>query len=133
MKYLNILILTVVALAGCGAVGGGTSPPGGTVAGVSAERAVFATKTAYEAALTAAVAYKNLPVCATPAKPPCSNPAIVTQLRKADNVAAGALDAAEAAVRTPSIGTTARDQAVNAANAALAALQAVLTTTGATP
>lgn len=131
MKYLITLILSA-ALAGC-ATTSGTSPPGTTttVAGDAAARTVFATKSAYAGALAAAVAYKRLPVCATPPALPCSKPEIVAQLQKADNVAAGALDAAEAAVRTPSLGTSALDTAVGAASAALAAMNALLVTLGA--
>lgn len=133
--FRALILAAAFAIAGCAATTSGTSPPGTTttVAGATAERTVFAAKSAYAVALTAAVAYKRLPVCAATPTLPCSSPVIVAQLQKADNVAAGALDAAEAAVRTPSIGTTARDTAVGAATAALAALNALVATLGATP
>lgn len=88
---------------------------------------VFQAKTAYATALVAAVTYKNLPKCASPAVQPCSDPAIVAQLQKADNVAAVALDTAEAAVRTPAIGTDAISKAVSAGQMALQAFVAIST------
>lgn len=119
-RYLAPLLLAA-ALAGCATTPGGGTP---TLA-VSAQQSVFAAKTAYGVALSAAVAYESLPRCATPAVQPCSNLAIVTQLRQAQPVARGALDAAEAAVRTPNLGTDAISTAVAAANAALAAFESL--------
>jgi hypothetical protein len=72
-----------------------------------------------------------MPRCAPAVPKPCSDPELVAQIRKADNVAAAALDAAEAAVRTPAVGTTARDRAIQAAQAALAAFSALVTSLGA--
>lgn len=118
----SLILAFALAVAGCASTGN-TTP----------EQTVFGAKSTYAAALTAAVAYKKLPACAATAPPPCSSPAIVAQLQKADNVASSALDAAETAVRTPQIGTTATDRAVSAASAALAAFTALLATLGATP
>lgn len=117
MRRLFLTLALAAGLAACASgPGSGSTTPAQTV---------FAAKSAYASALTAAVAYRQLPACATPARPPCSDPAIVAQLQRADNVAAGALDAAEAAVRTPAVGATARDRAITTANSALAALSAL--------
>lgn len=123
MKHL--ILALALAVAGCASTSGGTS--------ANAERTVFAAKSAYATALTAAVAYRRLPACASPRVLPCHEPAVLTQIQKADTTAAAALDAAETAVRTPQIGTTARERAVSAANAALASLSALLSSIGATP
>lgn len=117
-RFFPALFLAV-ALAGCG-----TMPTDGGAA--NAQQAVFTAKSAYATTLTVAVAYKNLRPCGASVPQPCSDPAIVAQLQKADIVANTALDAAEAAVRTPQVGTTARDRAVATANSALAALSALL-------
>lgn len=138
MKKPLIATALALVLVGCGSPPNSVpSPPSSTassptsVAGATAERTVFAAKSAYATALAAAVAYKKLAACSVIVKPPCSDPAILAQIQKADNVTAGALDAAEAAVRTPSVGTTARDTAINAATASLAALNALVATIGA--
>lgn len=115
--------LALAALASCASTGGGTTPA----------QAVFAAKSAYAGVLTAAVVYESLPRCAASVPKPCSDPAVVAQLRKADTTASTALDAAEAAVRTPAIGADAASKAIQTANLALAALQAIVTTVGAKP
>lgn len=88
----------------------------------SPQQAVFQAKVGYAVALSAAVAYNNLPRCG---EPPCSDPAIVAQLRRADNTAIAALDASEAAVRTPGFGESLVTSAVAAAKAALAAFVSI--------
>lgn len=141
-RYASSLLLAV-ALAACAATTTTAVPPGTTAvttttttavpAGTTnaqAEQIVFTAKSTYRGVLIAAVAYKNLHACGAGVAQPCSDPAIVAQLQKADTVAAGALDAAEAIVRTPSAGTTARDMAIQTANSALAALSALVTSVG---
>lgn len=126
MKYRYLsLALAASLVAGC------ASTPGGSASTDSPQRVVFAAKSGYATALTAAVAYKRLPGCAPTVPQPCSDAGIVAQLQKADNVAAASLDAAEAAVRTPQIGASAVDRAVATANAALSALTAILAAVGA--
>lgn len=109
-------------LTGCASTTTSSSTPAQTV---------FAAKSGYATVLTAAVAYKRLPACSSTVPQPCSSPAIVAQLEKADTVAFVALDAAEAAVRTPAITDDARGKAIQTAAIALAAMQAILTTVGA--
>ncbi len=95
----------------------------------SPEQAVFQAKAGYAVALAAAVAYVELPRCNV-AKPPCSDAALVTQLRKADDVTNGALSAAEQAVRTPGFGESIVVSAVATARSALAAFVAITSTLG---
>lgn len=112
-KLLAVLIFVV---AGCAS--NGSSP----------QQAVFAAKGAYEVALTTAVAYKALPVCAPATRPVCSDPAIVAQLQRAQPAVRAALDAAEGAVRDPKFGWNAADTAVIAAQASLNAFVAITST-----
>jgi len=114
MKF-PALILSVAILSGCA----GTTTP---------QQGVYSAKTQYAAALTIAVSYKRLPVCSATVKLPCSDPKIVAQLQKADNVAAASLDAAENAVRTPGFGKDVAQSALAAANAALAAFVSITST-----
>lgn len=93
----------------------------------SPQQAVFQAKSSYAVALTAAVAYKRLPSCEKAAQP-CSDKGVISQLQKADNVAAGALDAAEHAVRTPGLGESTVQTAVVAARAALEAFTSITST-----
>lgn len=120
-SLLTGVLLAALSLGLAGCAGAPQSPA----------QAVFQAKTSYSTALTAAVAYKRLPVCREPAVQPCSDPKIVAQLQKADNVAAGALDAAEAAVRTPGFGSNVLTTAAAAASSALQAFLAVTATLGA--
>jgi hypothetical protein len=113
----NIIFILALALPACAGV-------------QSPQETVFATRSAQNVALRAAVEYKHLSPCATPAKQPCSDPAIVAQLQKADTVSDQALGAAETAVRTPGFGTEIISSAVTAAKAALAAFQAIITVIG---
>jgi len=110
-KYvLGFLLLAVV---GC------TTPQ-------TPQQSVFQAKAGYATALTAAVAYKRLPLCPAPA--PCSDKEVVGQLQRADLVAATALDAAEAVVRSKGFGQDTVASAVTAAQAALNAFVAITST-----
>ena len=94
----------------------------------SPAQTVYVAKIDHAAALIPAVAYKHLPACSDAVKPPCSDIAVVGQLQMADDVADGALDAAETAVRTPGFGKDVVRTAVAAANAAVAALVSITNT-----
>lgn len=119
-RFASIVLgLALAALASCATT---TNTPAQTV---------FAAKSAYAAALTAAVSYESLRRCAPAVPQPCSSPELVAQIRKADTTASAALDAAETAVRTTAVTDDARSKAVQTANLALAALQALLTNLGA--
>lgn len=89
----------------------------------SPSQAVFSAKQSYAVALTAAVAYKNLPPCPTASKV-CSDPKVVAQLQAADNAAAVLLDGAENTVRMPGAGMNAQT-AVKAAEQAVAAFSTI--------
>lgn len=131
-KRLATLALVAALVGGCGTVtttGTGTTT-GSVLTSAEAQRAVFVSKTAFDAALIIATKYKNLPVCAATQPQPCSDPGIVAQLQRSANVANVALDAAEAAVRTPQIGSSAMNTAVAAANSALAAFSALVSLSG---
>ena len=135
MKRL-ISILAIVLLSACSTVAP-TNPPASadtTVVGttnVQAEQIVFAAKQAYLVALASASVYQDWPKCSATQKILCRDDAIFAQIQKAGRTTSTALDAAEAAVRTPVLGTTARDRAVQTAQAALAAMTTILTSTGA--
>ena len=116
-------MILVLALALTPAIHGCATPE-------SPQQAVFQAKSSYAVALTAAVAYKRLPDCVG-APQPCSSAPVVSQLQKADNVAASALDAAESAVRTPGFGESIVASAVGSAKAALAAFLSITATLGA--
>lgn len=89
------------------------------------EQSIYQVKADYNAALTIAVAYKNLPPCGAPTSPIlCSKASVVAQLQHADNVAYPAIKAAEDTVRTPGAGANAQT-AIVAANQAVAALTAI--------
>lgn len=119
MKTVRSLLLVsamAVALAGCASTGATSSPA----------TTVYQVESGYKTALVAAVAYKKLPVCKEPRQLPCSDPAVVAQLQRADNVANAAIAAAESATRTPGFGKDAIASALGAANAALTALTAIV-------
>lgn len=135
MVRINFLaaISLSVALAGCSSLLAPTPASPTDVTGpvtpdvnATAQRNVFAAKGTYSVLLKSAVAYKQLPACSPTRSLPCSDAGIVAQIQKADNVAAVALDAAESAVRTPQVGSTALERAVSTANSALAALSALI-------
>lgn len=93
----------------------------------SPAQSVYAVQGNYAAALTIAVAYKQLPDCATTAATLCSKPDIVARLQKADDVAYPALQAAQNIVRQPNAGANATT-AIFAAQQAVAALTAITST-----
>ena len=118
MKTMIGIALLALALAGCA-----TTPQ-------TPQEIVFQARGAQNVALRAAVEYKRLAPCATPAKQPCSDKAVVAQMQKADTVSDQALSAAESAVRTPGFGANVISTAVTAAQAALAAFQSIVATFG---
>lgn len=109
----KFILIIALAVAGC------STPQ-------SPAETVFQAKTAHAVALRSAVAYRELPAC--PKAPVCHDPAVVAQLQKADRTADAALDAAEAAVRTPGFGESVIASAVASAKAALAAFTSITDT-----
>lgn len=140
MRAFISVIIMALALAGCGVIGGITGTTTGTttgtiigaVTGPEAQRTVYAINAAYIGVLQIAVAYEKKPRCSATVTTICSNPAIVDQLRKANATAKAALEAAETAVRTPSLGDSAIAQAMQAAQIALAAFSALTSLPGVT-
>lgn len=89
---------------------------------------VFAATQVYNAALSAAVAYKKLPSCAQAQKPIlCSDAAVVATLQKADNVAFEALKSAQTVVRSTGASTSALSTAVAWATEAASAFSKITT------
>lgn len=111
-KILLSCILTFSLLTGCA----GVSPK-------DPAQTVYATQTAYAAALTLAVRYKALPICFPGAPVLCSNAVTLQELQKADDVAYIALQAAQTAVRN-STGTDVQ-KAIATANTAVQAFAAI--------
>lgn len=110
MKYLALL--AVAWLTACSSTTTSTPSPANQV---------FALKTGYAAALTAAVAYKNLPACAATVTTLCSEPGVVADMRHLGDKANAALNAAEASVRSGGNDLS----ALASAATAIAALQGI--------
>ncbi len=113
-NYAAIFLVTLVAACA------------GNVAPNTPAQSVFAAKATYAGALVIAVQYKNLPPC--PSTPVCSDKAIVTKLQQADDIAAPALNSAEAAVRNPAFGSSALQTAVISAQNAVTFLTSITST-----
>lgn len=121
----TLLLIAVLALVGCETV----QAPTTTAAAPNAAVTVYAAKGAYEVALTAAVAYAELPRCKPDAKlSVCSSQPVVDQLVRSRNVARDALASAESAVRTPGFGVDVLTTAAASAEAAVKALTTITTT-----
>lgn len=114
MRKLLIGLALGIGLTACA----GIQPP------QSPAQAVYAAHGAYATALTAALAYKQLPSCKA-AKPPCSDPGLVVQIQAADDLAYEALSGAQRAVRTPGFGADRMQTAIAVANQAIATFSAI--------
>lgn len=109
----SLLVLSFLVLASC--------------ASMTPKQTVFQLESEYQLALTAAVAYKNLPKCGTAGAPlVCSDAVVVAKLQQADSVAGPAIFAAQAAVRDPNFDKSKADAVLVAANQALAVLTTIL-------
>ncbi len=118
-----VAIALFLALGACQLAGGTTT----TLDGAGAQKAVYAAKASYAAALTVAVAYNELPRCNKPAAPiVCSDVNAVAQLRKADQAASAALDSAETGVRQLGSSPTVLTAAVIAAQRAVEAYGSIV-------
>lgn len=93
----------------------------------SPAQAVYAVHGNYAAALTIAVAYKQLPDCATTTAVLCSKKEIVTRLQQADDRAFPLLQAAQNTVRISGSGANVQT-AIFAAEQAVSALSAITAT-----
>lgn len=90
MRRWFVGFLAVVSLSACGGI-------------ESAERAVFAAKTAFEGSLVVAVAYASLPRCSDTQPVPCSDRELVVRANAAAQLAAAVLASAEQVVRRPDV------------------------------
>lgn len=82
------------------------------------QQVVFDAKASYTGAGKTFLLYGNLPRCAVTVPKPCSSQAVIDVVKKADNVAFGALQVAEDTVRTPGFGEAAiKDASIAATNA----------------
>jgi len=122
------LSITLAMLAGFG--GCSTSPTGPILDRGAAQRNIFAAKEGYGVAERLATAYAQLARCNVPAVLPCSDPAVITQITKARNVARDALAAAQGVVDNPAFGADALSTAVIAAQSGLAAFSSIANTYG---
>lgn len=124
MKRILIITGAVVALSlsGCATVNpSGVDPkdPGKTV---------FLATLAYDAALSAAIVYQELPKC--PAKPLCSDPNVVATIQTADKVAYEALSSAQKIVRSIDASHPALETAAAWASEAIGAFTKVVAFVG---
>lgn len=131
----ELFIVALLALAAC-ALPPPSAPQGAASAQVLpakpyivGQQTVFGAKGAYEAALTIAVTYAELPRCGAPGHVGlCSDRKVVDQVVKARDVARDALGAAEGVVRSPGFGNDVIRTSVDAADAALKAFLSITNT-----
>lgn len=127
-KLITATLFALVALTGCSTPP--MQPQGPTAQVLPAkpyvvgQQTVFGAKGAYEAGLTIAVTYAELPRCGKGVLL-CSDQKIVDQVVRARDVARDALRAAEGVVRSPSFGTDVVKTSVDAADAALRAFLSI--------
>lgn len=115
--FLAAIALSLLAACASAPGDGGTTP----------QQAVYQMQGAFNAALSVAVAYKNLPTCAPTAPPLCSKPETVSKVVQAANATQEALSAAQDTVRSPGAGANAQT-ALLGAQRALQALTAITAT-----
>lgn len=117
-RILAVLLISI--LTAC------ASSPDGTT--TTPAQQVFQIESGFNAALTIAVAYKNLPPCGQPTSPTlCSKPETVVKVQQVANSTQAALMAAQNTVRTPGAGANAQT-AIVAARQALLALTSITAT-----
>lgn len=130
LKRSRFLVLAAaLSLAACGNIPQTSSsgpivtasPTAPAFSSAEAGQAMITARLGYNAAVTAATAYAKLPACTATQHAPCHDPALLAQLAKADRTAFNALDAADSILRQPALGSLARNSAIAAAQAALAA------------
>lgn len=131
----SLILAAALALAGCAGTPVATSTTTTATASApafsdaTAGQAMATARTSYDVAVRAALVYGRLPQCSLTQGIPCHTATLLSQLQKADTAAYAALDAGDLILRQPTLGTTARDRAIAAAQLAVSAFQ---TLTGAT-
>jgi hypothetical protein len=139
MMMKSLILAAALALAGCAGTPVATSTTTSTTTTATASTPAFSdatagqamatARTSYDVAVRAATVYGRLPQCSLTQGIPCHTATLLSQLQKADTAAYAALDAGDLILRQPTLGTTARDRAIAAAQLAVSAFQ---TLTGAT-
>jgi hypothetical protein len=120
MTYRIAALVLVVALAACSS---GATP--------SQQNLLLAATNGYAAAQTVAIQYTSLPRCGQPKSPAlCSDPGAVATIRSANSKGVIALNAAQSVVRDPSATSSAINEAIASANAAVSALNQAIPTKG---
>lgn len=116
MKHFVALLL-VGLVAACANQNTGPSPA----------NIVYAAKQTFVGAQTLAIQYVSLPRCGQPSSPPlCSDQGVVDAIKKGNNDAVIALDAAEKTVRDPNASGSVVNAAVVGAQNAVAAFTAIV-------
>lgn len=117
-RFLAVLFISI--LTACA-----TTPDGTTT---TPAQQVFQIESGFNAALTIAIAYKNLPPCGQPTSPTlCSKPETVVKVQQAANSTQAALVGAQNTVRNPGAGANPQT-AIFAAQQALLALTTITST-----
>lgn len=120
MKQYAITLLAGLLLAACSSFKAETP-----------QQRAFALQVDYNAVAAALLSYESRPRC--PAPHPCSDPSIVDEIRKADNDAFAALQAAQKAITTGDANGPSAYKALTAFEAALTAYRAILINRGLIP
>lgn len=110
-----LILATLLAATGCA-----TAPK-------NPQQAGYALRTEYAAALDAADQYGRLPFCNGPTDPTiCAKRDVVIKIKAAKDIAKPAVEAAEAAVRSPNFDKSTYDAVIVAAQQALLALGKII-------
>jgi len=122
-RYLAVLACAL-ALAGCALLNPTKPLPASTTADL--QKGAYTAKLGFQAALTGAVFYIELPRCGRPTSPTiCSEQNVVDVMRNAVKAADASTQAAEDAARSLNSDSTALSALVAAATASVTALQAI--------
>ena len=118
MKFVILALVSILTLGGCASnqSQGPTYPVVGTVDQTQIEQAAFAARSTYAVALEAMAKYVALPRCGAS---PCSNQAVVNEMRRYELAADTATSGAVALARSPTKSSTALANAVTDAQRAV--------------
>lgn len=123
MKKLFASLAVILQLGGCALQANQPLPATTTV---DLQKGAYAAKLSFQAALTGAVVYIELPRCGRPTSPViCSQQAVVDVMRNAIKAADAGTQAAEDAARSLTSDTTALGALVTAAEKSVTALQSL--------
>lgn len=115
---MNLAASLILSLSLAACASGGVKNP---------QQAGYALRTEYAAALDAADQYGRLPFCNGPTDPTiCAKRDVVIKIKAAKDIAKPAVEAAEAAVRSPNFDKSTYDAVIVAAQQALLALGKII-------